>query len=200
MFPLKNRIIFCTVSALIPIVFGSPSASAQTRPPYVEYSAKFLCGVPGPDEMKREGVKPGNYATAINIHNPQIFANQPPISFVKKAVLSQPEGFPQIPPSRFKQDALKNDFAEEVDCQTIRELLGSLAPPAPAFIEGFVVIIVSPIAGTTAPTPELDVVGVYSSEPPPVKGPAGPETHGISLEDGFPPPETALDFRAEIPT
>jgi hypothetical protein len=26
------------------------------------------------------------------------------------------------------------------------------------------------------------------------------DAHGISLEDGFPPPEQILDFRAEIPT
>ncbi|HXM98661.1 MAG TPA: hypothetical protein VN982_09320 [Candidatus Dormibacteraeota bacterium] len=133
--------------------------------------------------MKREGVKPGNYATAINIHNPNIFASQPPISFMKKAVLSQPEGVTPIPPSPLKKDILNNDFAEEVDCQTIRELLGTKAPPAPAFIEGFVVIIVPPTPATNPPTHELDVVGVYSSEPPPVKGSAGtPEIHGISLE------------------
>jgi hypothetical protein len=131
--------------------------------------------------MKREGVKPGNYATAINIHNPNIFANQPPISFLKKAVLSSPEGVTPIPPSTLKRDMLNTDFAEELDCQTIRDLLGAKAPPAPAFIEGFVVIIVPPTPATTPPTHELDVVGVYSSEPPPVTAPV-PQIHGIALE------------------
>ena len=135
---------------------------------FVQYAAKFICGVPQL-EARREAVKPGNYATAINIHNPDPVN---PVAFEKKAVLAMPQGFDRRPPSPFKQEVpLDPDFALEVDCQNIRDLLGG--PPAPVFIKGFVVIVVP---GTS----ELDVVGVYSAEPPPP--PAGGTPNGIGLE------------------
>jgi hypothetical protein len=51
-------------------LLGSASAFAQVPVPirFVEYSAKFLCG-----DAKDPGaaaVRPGNYETSINIHNP----------------------------------------------------------------------------------------------------------------------------------
>src|ERR1700730_5105445 len=57
-----------------------------------------------------------------------------------------------------------NDFAEEVDCKIIRAMLGSIAPPPPAFIEGYAVIIVPPTSSPTGTTftNELDVTGIYT--------------------------------------
>lgn len=155
--------------AALVLVLGSTSALAQVQIRFVEYSAKFLCGV---QEAKQPGaapVRPGIYETTINIHNPQLGANPlPTVAFAKKVVLATPEGEKPVPPSRFRVDKLQADFAEQVDCRIIREMLGP-AGTAP-FIEGFVVLIVP---SRTNPLPELDVVGVYTVDSP---------TQSIALE------------------
>ncbi len=141
------------------VVLGSVSAFAQVQIRFVEYSAKFLCGV---SEAARPGaapVRPGIYETSINIHNPQLPLNPlPSVTFVKKVVLALPEGEKPVPPSKFRVDKVEADFAEQVDCRIIREMLGP-AGAAP-FIEGFVVLIVFP--APLATPHELDVVGVYT--------------------------------------
>jgi len=99
------------------------------------------------------------YTTSINIHNPNLFNTDKAISFLKQAVRTLPEGDTLIEPSAFKQDSLVNDYAEYVGCGVIRGLLGSAAPAAPAFIQGFVVIVVPPASSPN----QLDVVGVYTA-------------------------------------
>lgn len=143
------------------LVFGVASASAQT---FVEYTAKFMCGTAMAASTLM--VQPGTYSTSVNIHNPHdtVFSKQTSTTFAKKAVLSLPEGTAFVQPSTFVTDTLPNDFAEEVDCKVIRAMLGSSAPsPPPAFIEGYVVVIIP----TTNPaggffTNELDVIGIYT--------------------------------------
>lgn len=131
---------------------------------FVEYSAKFVCGTPSAALVATGQIAAGTYATSINIHNPHesFFSSQTSTTFLKKAVLSMPEGVTPVPPSSLVTDTLPNDFAEEVDCKIIRTLLGPAGTPA--FIEGFVIIIVPPTgSGTTSFTNVLDVVGVYSN-------------------------------------
>jgi hypothetical protein len=134
------------------------AAQAQERIQFAEYSAKFLCG-----EEKGDGpVRPGAYETSINIHNPEIVSG---VTFFKKVVLAPPEPQAQkepVPPSRYRRDVLKPDFAEHVDCKIIRSMLG--AAGGASFVEGFVVLIVVPIKG--APPGDLDVVGVYTVSDP----------------------------------
>jgi hypothetical protein len=138
---------------------------AQSTSTYTEYAAKFLCGVPTGTLLTHDTVGNAEYTTSINIHNPNLFTTDKPISFLKKAVRTRVEGDTPIAPSAFAQDALQNDYAEYVDCYVIRKLLGSTAPGAPAFIEGFLVIVVPPASSPN----QLDVVGVYtSSNNPPV--------------------------------
>jgi hypothetical protein len=97
--------------------------------------------------------------TSINIHNPELPTKPlPNVTFIKKVVLALPEGEPPEPPSQFRRDVLRADFAEQVDCKIIRDMLGP-AGAAP-FVEGFVVLIVLPDPLATAH--ELDVVGVYT--------------------------------------
>jgi hypothetical protein len=155
-----KRFLTWIIVAFAP-AFGAASASAQT---FVEFTAKFACGTATATSTAM--VQPGAYSTTINIHNPHdgIFSSQPSTTFMKKAVRSLPEGATPFPPSGFVTDTLTNDFAEEVDCPIIRAMLGASAPPAPAFIEGYVVIIVPP---TTNPaggffTNELDVNAIYT--------------------------------------
>jgi hypothetical protein len=153
-------------AAAIVLILGSVSALAQTQRRLVEYSAKFLCG----DARVEPGsagaaVRPGNYETSINIHNPQLpIAPLPSVTFVKKVVLALPEGEQPVPPSQFRVDRLQADFAEQVDCKIIRDMLGPPNNTRP-FIEGFVVLIT--LDAPPAIPHELDVVGVYTVTTPP---------------------------------
>jgi hypothetical protein len=130
------------------------------------YAVKFLCGSftpPFPSEQDWP-VKPGNYFTAINVHNP----NSVLVSFQKKAVLlyggeQQPRPEEPMPPGKLFDAALKDDWGLEIDCSDIRkQLLGSAAPNAPAFITGWVVIEVSGTSKHPEPRP-IDVTAVYTS-------------------------------------
>jgi hypothetical protein len=97
------------------------------------------------------------YATAINIHNP----NATPVYLEKQAVIAYPEGVPPVlplpsPPATV--DLLAGQ-ALEVDCEDIEvTLLGGTTFPT-AFAKGFVTIVA---------TQSVDVVGVYSAQPPSV--------------------------------
>jgi hypothetical protein len=161
----QNRLLVVgTAVALFSLVPAPASLLAQERPENApvtttfEYSVKFVCGIPGM-EAQREAVKPGNYATAVNIHNPNQLPNTPPIQFTKHAVQALPEDFSPKPPGGPVSEKLVSDFAMEVDCQNIRDLLH--LPHDTTFIKGFLVILEP---STFTP---LDVIGVYSSEPPP---------------------------------
>ena len=137
------------------LIGGSAAAFAQSRIHFVEYSAKFLCGVVEEKEPGAFPVRPGLYETSINIHNPQLPVSPlPSVTFVKKVVLAPREADKPVRPSAFRRDILQADFAEHVDCKVIRAMLG--AP----FVEGFVVLITIPSPPTV--THELDVVGVYT--------------------------------------
>lgn len=131
------------------------------------YSAKFLCGEyqPAAGALQREGpVKPGNYQTAINVHNP----TQAPIVFVKHALLlfsSDPDNpvpspgtfeEPQRPGNLF-QAVLEEGWGLEIDCPDIREVLLGTNPDPAIFIKGYVVI------ETFGAREELDVVAAYTS-------------------------------------
>ena len=111
-------------------------------------------------EVSRGAIKPGDYATAINIHNPSPVAT---VTYYVKAVQDS------VAPSPFQMATLAPDYAQEIDCLNIRQIV----PPGPtalAFIKGYVVIFSSsPVSlpPVTEPLP-LDVVGVYTAEPPAV--------------------------------
>jgi len=146
------------------------------RPPEMEklivYSAKFLCG----PALGGEGVQPGSYSTAINVHNP----HNDTVYLFKKAVIAQREDQPRGRISAFRKVVLRPDEAIEIDCIDIVRFFGAAqetgvtAPSqqtqtvlqttavrpvtsAVRFIKGFVVIY------ATAP---LDVVGVYTASTP----------------------------------
>jgi len=93
------------------------------RPPEMErlivYSAKFLCG----PAFGGEGVQPGSYSTAINVHNPY---NQT-VYLYKKAVIAEPEYKPRGQISAFRKVVLRADEAIEIDCLDI----GSFFRPQP---------------------------------------------------------------------
>jgi hypothetical protein len=158
----------------------TPCQAQQSAIPASVYSVKFLCGfssVPvDPSVLPSEPpVKPGNYATAINIHNFHTFNE----SLCKKAVLAPPEGclttsqptpscFPPVI-GKFVPVTLHPDQAFEVDCNDIVSLLRPSLPAGttlPSFIKGFVEIVVpsSNPAGTAPPINPLSVTGVYTAQ------------------------------------
>jgi hypothetical protein len=146
------------------------------RPPEMDklivYSAKFLCG----PALGGEGVQPGSYSTAINVHNP----NNDTVYLFKKAVIAQREDEARGRISAFRKVVLGPDEAIEIDCIDIVRFFGAqqetgVTTPSQQtqtvlqttavtpisslvkFVKGFVVIY------ATAP---LDVVGVYTASTP----------------------------------
>lgn len=118
-------------------------APAQIRG--FEYAVKFVCGRP-----VLPVVAPGEYFTAINVHNP----SPRPVAFRKKIAVALPgEKAGKISP--FFEAQLKSDEALEIDCQDILRHAQETG-----FLKGFVVI----------ETPsELDVVAVYTAGHPAVE-------------------------------
>lgn len=135
-------------------------------PPKDVYAVKFLCGsfLPKLSDDFEFPVKPGNYFTAINVHNP----NSTSIFFQKKAVMlyradDPPKPEQPMPPGKLFPASLKSDWGLEIDCTDIRrQLLDGMAPGAPTFIKGWVVIEVTGMSNQMEPRP-LDVTAVYTS-------------------------------------
>ena len=109
-----------------------------------QYAAKFICGT-----SKGQVVAPGQYFTAINVHNP----TYAPVRLRAKLAVALP-GLKPGPVSGFVNATLGPDAALEIDCPDIFN--PKIFPHAPAkaeFLKGFVVI---------ESEVELDVVAVYT--------------------------------------
>ena len=141
------------------------------------YSAKLICGNPG--IIKRPvpfadglgggpALVPGEYLTAVNIHNPD---PDNAVTFTKKVAEALPERLlPEVGEvSDRVTETLGPDQALEVDCTDAFLLLGRdggeeemVAPDEvrpSSFLKGFVVI---ETRGRPNQSPPLDVVGVYT--------------------------------------
>lgn len=105
-----------------------------------QYAVKFVCG-------KSDGsvVAPGEYFTAINVHNP----NERGIGFKKKFAIALP-GEKAGPISKFFDAKLGPDEAFEIDCPDILQRTETRQ----GFLKGFAVI---------ESAMELDVVAVYTA-------------------------------------
>ena len=179
--PLVGAVL--TATAVV-IVGGSAVAQAPGQPGTpigrtFSYGAKFTCGLvpqgavpldprrPAPGFPTELALKPANYATDINVHNPQTAATV----LWKKAVLT---GFmspgdtangagvttsaPEQPfeGGKYLTVQLPPDGAFSIDCVDIVKVLQPPGQPSAAsFVTGFVVIN-SPV--------QLDVTAVYTSE------------------------------------
>ncbi len=122
-----------------------------TEPP--TYSVKFLCGtilLPGGE------LAPGEYQTAINIHN----LRPSGISFTKKAAVAL-AGQTAGPVSAPVGESLGPNEALEMNCEDIRTLLEDFTTP---FLKGFVVLE-NPAQPFLLP---LQVVAVYTVSPLPL--------------------------------
>jgi hypothetical protein len=106
-----------------------------------QYAVKFVCGQSDDGQV----VAPGEYWTAINVHNPATRG----VEFTKKVAVALP-GEEAGPVSEIYEAGLEPDQALEIDRNDILEHAGT----GKSFLKGFVVIE-SDI--------ELDVVAVYTA-------------------------------------
>jgi|GEM_PF-1993196 len=117
------------VVGLVPL---TPITPEIRRPPEMErlivYSAKFLCG----PAFGGEGVQPGSYSTAINVHNPY----DQTVYLYKKAVVAEREDEPRGQISAFRKVVLRADEAIEIDCIDIGILLRPQPEPRKPTEEG----------------------------------------------------------------
>jgi hypothetical protein len=153
-------------------VFMSQRSASQASPARV-YSVKFVCGVqPIVTTPGEPPVKPGNYATDINIHN---FKNSTTsVKITKKTIVLvrgttvRREPTVTAPAGITESVSLPTRNATMDDCNKIAQLAGiPLATPQTLFI-GFLQIDSSD---------EVAVTAVYTAEVP---GPVGAAPTGIS--------------------
>jgi hypothetical protein len=141
------------------------------------YAAKFVCGYQRPTAVgvNTPGepiVKPSNYATEINIHNPNY--KQAPlrkkfIVIVKdQAAVREPE---QTQPSKVLTMTLGADMVTMDDCNNLWQIINTTAPPAPMPVFIGYLVILSPV--------ELDVDVVYTANAP---GDLHVDPTGISID------------------
>jgi hypothetical protein len=169
-----KRAVFglCAVALFLSAV----DASAQVAPlQRFSYSVKFVCGLQRPVQQPGETiVKPGNYATEINIFNP--FQERSPVR--KRVILLVDEGRAigrepeQQGPRGFDSIILNPLFATMDDCDRLWMLTHpGLALPFPMPLTiGFLVL---------ESTRELDVDAVYTAATP---GFPGQLNQGISID------------------
>lgn len=117
----------------------APAGQAQEVPTF-QYAVKFVCGA-----AEGRHVAPGQYFTAVNVHNPMLSAT----GFRWKVATALSLGA-EGSVSNFVDAKLKPDGALEVDCPYIFRMLRATS----GFAKGFVVIE----SGT-----ELDVTAVYTA-------------------------------------
>jgi hypothetical protein len=161
--------------ALVTAWLSATPAEAQTAPQRFSYSVKFVCGLQRPSQEPGETiVKPGNYATEVNIFNP--FQVRSPIR--KRVILLVDEGKPigrepeQQGPRGFDSIVLAPLFATMDDCDRLWTLThpgAALPAPMPLTI-GFLVL---------ESLSELDVDAVYTAATP---GFPGALNQGISID------------------
>ncbi len=131
------------------------------KPKYV-YAAKFVCGIMRPPTPNagtpffgETPVKPANYATKINFHNPHPWEG---VGMYKKWVkaLLEPE---QGKPTEREWFHLRPDHASEADCNEIYRKLGiqpTAANPKP-YVNGWMIF---------ETWGKIDVAAVYTASAP----------------------------------
>jgi len=159
-----------TIVTTTPTETVTPTTTPTPGPvgrPFWSFAVKFVCGEQPADQAGQPipgepAVKPGNYATEINIHNPHYVG---PVQIRRKALLLVDHGSPvaRAPQTAAPQAfsplfALPDDGATMEDCNSIWALLNpGTPPPSPLPLTIGYLVIVSPanldvVAVTTATT------------------------------------------------
>jgi hypothetical protein len=144
------RLMSTLVVLIVLFSLSSVATAGDKENPFrFQYAAKFTCGAVPPGDTDR--VIPGQYATAVAVHNPQ----SRDVTLRKKIALVFPPGAEQ--PGRvsdFITLKLGPDQALEVSCQEIpSEFLPDTTSP---YVQGFLVI---------ETTRSVDVTATYSAGP-----------------------------------
>jgi hypothetical protein len=173
---MESRILMIGLASVLCLLFAKPSVQAQIvpAPPTVTntYAAKFICGVqPDGAITSMPDAQAGRYSTKINVHNNTGID----IRFRKK-VIQLKGGQVPTPPTFFRVEGLRPDWAMEVTCRDIYSHLGIPLPapgttaPPPPYIEGFVILEVFFFQPFPQPLPRdpLDVAGIYTYRMEPV--------------------------------
>jgi hypothetical protein len=140
------RSVSAVVAGSLFLLAHSAAGQEQFQDPgqaRLSYPVKFVCSKKNED--LGEGVLPGAYGTAINVHNPSL---ERPAVYFKKFV----QGFAnqkQGEPTDFERNEVRPNHALEVECVEILERLGG-----PNTATGFVVFL------TWRP---LDITAVYTA-------------------------------------
>lgn len=141
---LKHRLLVVTFAMAVGCLVAASTivtAPAQGFKSRLQYAAKFICGVDPPGSVFR--ILPGQYATAISIHNP----DSRPVALSKRIALT----FPALtPPGSQQEPGAVSDSIEHtlqpgeslmVDCQEMPGEFNFPVPPlAPPYVVGFLVI------------------------------------------------------------
>jgi len=151
-----NRFYSLVVAAAGAVVLQGAPLHAQTCAKATGsstcvYAVKFVCGYQAPSDVEpphEPPVKPGNYATAVNLQN----FHDKAVTIHARAVIAKPGAAGPVGP--LVAVTLKPLEAFEIDCTQIVNHLPP-PPPLPPFIKGFVDIISPAI---------LSVVAVYTAE------------------------------------
>lgn len=163
---LNNVKTIGLLGAALGFLLGSGGGFAQpvmAQTPVI-FSVKFVCGSQTPSPNNPEPtVRPGSYATDINIHNYHPQAN---VTLEKRVILlvRGNDGIGREPsvrePSNPETIVLPAGRATMDDCPAIRRMAG--LPPGNTLIVGFLQI---------RSTNTLNVMGVYTVTPPSANGP-----------------------------
>src|SRR4051794_30598971 len=151
---------------------ANPTATPVPVPVYYNYTVKFVCGYQPRVDIGEPTVKPGNYATEINIHNynyrqPTAAGATSLVGVRKKVLLLVDKGVAigrepkQVVPSALDTIYLQNDAATLDDCNRIWQLLNpnsTAQPPSPLPFMSGQLILISRF--------DLDVDAVYTAEVP----------------------------------
>ena len=161
---------------------AAPAQQAIVPQYYWSYGVKLVCGYQrvlsstGAAGQGEPVVKPGNYATSINIHNynyKEVNVRKKVLVLVKdmQAIGREPES---VKPAAFDKITLGPDYATMDDCNRIWQLLNpnTALPAIMPLMEGYLVIL-SQL--------DLDVDAVYTAEVPGILDQSKDPT-GISID------------------
>lgn len=149
------------------------------------YSVKFVCGRQQPIDpadttaLGEPPVKPGNYATEINIHNysyREFKLRKKLLVLVEKGeVVGREPDVVRPDPNRFASVVLTPDSATLDDCNALWKMAGGVPPAANAPLTIGYLVLLSPM--------DLDVDAVYTAEVgQKVAGAATEQPTGISID------------------
>lgn len=153
---MRRTIVLAMIGAGIMMMAASAPGRAQTTTGATSYAVKFVCGTQSPlagvTPPSEPAVKPGNYATKINV---EAFSANTLITYR----VSLANGSAASSPVTLTLGSLQT---RDITCSDIAKALPSTVA-IPAFINGFVDLTGAP-SGTATTIHPISVTAVYTSQ------------------------------------